>query len=90
MSPPLPWCSCCMPPCDSVVAAILTSPDKLTIFDADAVPRQVVVMADGQVTQGNQIMKPNVRKTRRIGDNVIGGFAGGALTLDPSFIPSFP
>lgn len=45
---------------------------------------QVVVMADGQVTQGNQIMKPNVRKTRRIGDNVIGGFAGAtadAFTL---------
>lgn len=36
-------------------------------------------MADGQVTQGNQIMKPNVRKTRRIGDNVIGGFAGMSL-----------
>ena len=35
-------------------------------------------MADGQVTRGNEIIKPNVRKVRRIGDNkVIGGFAGG-------------
>lgn len=34
-------------------------------------------MADGQVTRGNEIIKPNVRKVRRIGDNkVIGGFAG--------------
>ena len=37
---------------------------------------QVVIVADGQVTQGNQIVKPNVRKVRKIGDNVIGGFAG--------------
>lgn len=45
---------------------------------------QVVIMADGQVTQGNEIVKPNVRKLRRIGDNVIGGFAGAtadAFTL---------
>lgn len=33
-------------------------------------------MADGQVTQGSEIVKPNVRKVRRINDNVIGGFAG--------------
>ena len=38
---------------------------------------QVIIMADGQVTRGNEIIKPNVRKVRRIGDNkVIGGFAG--------------
>ncbi len=36
----------------------------------------MVIVADGQVTQGNQIVKPNVRKVRKIGDNVIGGFAG--------------
>ena len=35
-----------------------------------------MIVADGQVTQGNQIVKPNVRKVRKIGDNVIGGFAG--------------
>ena len=34
-------------------------------------------MADGQVTQGNEIVKPNVRKVRKIGANAIGGFAGG-------------
>lgn len=39
---------------------------------------QVVIMADGQVTQGNQVVKPNVRKVRRIGENAIGGFAGPA------------
>ena len=37
---------------------------------------QVVIMADGQVTQGSEIVKPNVRKVRRINDDVIGGFAG--------------
>lgn len=45
---------------------------------------QVVIMADGQVTQGNEIIKPNVRKVRRLGENVIGGFAGAtadAFTL---------
>lgn len=35
-------------------------------------------MADGQVTQGSEIVKPNVRKVRRITDDVIGGFAGVA------------
>lgn len=45
---------------------------------------QVVMMADGQVTLGSEILKPNVRKVRRIGDGVIGGFAGAtadAFTL---------
>ncbi|KAK9810058.1 hypothetical protein WJX72_004110 [[Myrmecia] bisecta] len=45
---------------------------------------QVVIMADGQVTRGSEVVKPNVRKTRRIGDNVVGGFAGAtadAFTL---------
>jgi ATP-dependent HslUV protease, peptidase subunit HslV len=36
-------------------------------------------MADGQVTQGSEIVKPNVRKVRRINDDVIGGFAGRAV-----------
>ena len=41
-------------------------------------------MADGQVTMGGTVVKPNVRKTRKIGEHVIGGFAGAtadALTL---------
>jgi hypothetical protein len=34
-------------------------------------------MADGQVTRGSEVVKPNVKKTRLLGDgNVIGGFAG--------------
>mmetsp|Transcript_6351 Transcript_6351/g.7298 ORF Transcript_6351/g.7298 Transcript_6351/m.7298 type:complete len:229 (-) Transcript_6351:302-988(-) len=45
---------------------------------------QVVMVADGQVTLGSRIEKPNVRKVRRLGDNIIGGFAGStadAFTL---------
>lgn len=44
----------------------------------------VIIIADGQVTLGSEVVKPNVRKVRRIGENVIGGFAGAtadALTL---------
>lgn len=37
---------------------------------------KVVVIGDGQVTLGSQIIKPNVKKVRQIGDSVIGGFAG--------------
>ena len=33
-------------------------------------------MADGQVTRGGEVVKPNVKKVRMIGDDVIGGFAG--------------
>lgn len=39
----------------------------------------VIIIADGQVTLGSEIVKPNVRKVRRIGENVIGGFAGNSL-----------
>lgn len=46
---------------------------------------KVVVIGDGQVSQGNTVMKPNARKVRRLGDGtVIGGFAGAtadAFTL---------
>lgn len=46
---------------------------------------KVVVIGDGQVSQGNTVMKPNARKVRRLGDgSVIGGFAGAtadAFTL---------
>ncbi len=36
-------------------------------------------MADGQVTRGSEIMKPNVKKVRSMFDGkVIGGFAGTA------------
>jgi ATP-dependent HslUV protease subunit HslV len=37
---------------------------------------QVVLVADGQVTMGGTVVKPNVKKTRKIGDSAIGGFAG--------------
>lgn len=39
---------------------------------------------DGQVTQGSVVIKPNVQKVRRIGSNILVGFAGStadALTL---------
>lgn len=45
---------------------------------------KVAVVGDGQVTQGSQVMKPNATKVRRLGDDVIAGFAGAtadALTL---------
>eukprot|EP00871_Galdieria_phlegrea_P002621 jgi/Galph1/335/GphlegSOOS_G5087.1 len=45
---------------------------------------QVAVVGDGQVTMGSVVVKPNARKVRRIGDDVIAGFSGttaDALTL---------
>jgi ATP-dependent HslUV protease subunit HslV len=50
---------------------------------------QVVVGGDGQVSQGNTVMKGNARKVRRLyGDQVLAGFAGGtadAFTLFERF-----
>ncbi|GMH43374.1 hypothetical protein BSKO_11296 [Bryopsis sp. KO-2023] len=37
---------------------------------------KVVMVGDGQVTLGSQVVKPNVIKIRRINERVIGGFAG--------------
>ncbi len=39
---------------------------------------QVVMIADGQITAGSKIIKPNARKLRRLGANgaALGGFAG--------------
>ena len=46
---------------------------------------RVVIAGDGQVTQGQTVMKPNARKVRPLGDGkVIAGFAGAtadAFTL---------
>jgi hypothetical protein len=39
---------------------------------------QVVVMGDGQATQDAFVVKANVTKVRRVGDGVVGGFAGRA------------
>jgi len=51
--------------------------------------KQVVIGGDGQVTQGNTVMKSNARKVRRLYNNkVIAGFAGGtadAFTLFERF-----
>lgn len=50
---------------------------------------QVVVAGDGQVSQGNTVMKGNARKVRRLYHNkVLAGFAGGtadAFTLFERF-----
>ena len=50
---------------------------------------KVVIGGDGQVSQGNTVMKGNVRKVRRLyKDQVIAGFAGGtadAFTLFERF-----
>lgn len=37
---------------------------------------QVVIGGDGQVTLGNQVIKSNARKVRRLSNTVIAGFAG--------------
>lgn len=44
----------------------------------------VVLMGDGQCTSSDMIVKPNAKKVRRIGEDVVAGFAGGVadgLTL---------
>ena len=50
---------------------------------------KVVIGGDGQVSQGNTVMKGNARKVRRLyKDQVIAGFAGGtadAFTLFERF-----
>ena len=50
---------------------------------------KVVIGGDGQVSQGNTVMKGNARKVRRLyNDQVIAGFAGGtadAFTLFERF-----
>jgi len=38
----------------------------------------VAMIGDGQVTLGNMVVKPNARKLRRIGDDILVGFAGTA------------
>ena len=49
----------------------------------------VVIVGDGQVTQGSVVMKPNAQKVRRIGPGIIVGFAG--LFFLPFFcLLSFP
>lgn len=51
--------------------------------------KQVVIGGDGQVSQGNVVLKGNARKVRRLyKDSVIAGFAGGtadAFTLFERF-----
>jgi ATP-dependent HslUV protease, peptidase subunit HslV len=45
---------------------------------------KVVVIADGQVSLGSTVIKPNARKVRRIKDSIVVGFAGATadcLTL---------
>jgi ATP-dependent protease HslVU (ClpYQ) peptidase subunit len=40
---------------------------------------QVVLMADGQITAGSKVVKPNARKLRRLATEPVpslGGFAG--------------
>lgn len=39
---------------------------------------QVVMAGDGQVTQGSVICKSNARKVKRLGDEIVAGYAGSA------------
>lgn len=59
--------------CSHQVTMVL---QRLHALHVDACDMQVVIMADGQVTRGNEIVKPNVTKVRRLNDSVISGFAG--------------
>ena len=36
----------------------------------------VTMIGDGQVSLGSTVVKPNAKKVRRIGDNILAGFAG--------------
>ena len=45
----------------------------------------MALIGDGQVSQGSMVVKPNAKKVRRIGDDVLVGFAGS--TAD-AFYPS--
>ena len=47
--------------------------------------KSVVVVADGQVTFGDTVLKANARKTRSLSNGkVIAGFAGATAELDPN------
>ena len=69
----------------SMLRAPPLSPYSLSPSLLFSLASQVVVIADGQVTRGSEVVKPNVRKVRRLGNGAaIGGFAGAtadAFTL---------
>ena len=58
--------------CEERTGSSISSRTPTRLF----VHAQVVVIADGQVTMGSEIIKPNVKKVRRLPSGVIGGFAG--------------
>ena len=39
---------------------------------------QVVMAGDGQVTQGSVVCKSNARKVKRLGEEIVAGYAGSA------------
>lgn len=63
--------------CYVALSSLLTQVDvALSSWLIAVVCLQVVIIADGQVTMGGEVVKPNVKKVRRIGKDVIAGFAG--------------
>ena len=67
----------------SFSAAATSSPHATTVLCVRK-DGETVIMADGQVTMGSEIVKPNVKKVRIIEPGVVGGFAGAtadAFTL---------
>ena len=66
-------------------APFSTSPARATTVLCVRKGDSVCVMADGQVTRGSEVVKPNVKKVRALaGGAAIGGFAGAtadAFTL---------
>jgi len=56
----------------------------LTTGPLPPLPRLQCIIGDGQVSLGSTVMKPNAKKVRRIGNDVVVGFAGStadAMTL---------
>ncbi len=60
---------------------ILSCPHVLTHPFVFTRVMNVVMIGNGQVTQGVEIIKPNVRKVYKLGANVIGGSASSLATM---------
>lgn len=51
---------------------------KLTTILSVRKDNKLVLIGDGQVTLGHTVIKGTANKLRKIGDNIVGGFAGSA------------
>jgi len=68
----------------NLTASFHSTPRHATTILCVRKDSKVVLIGDGQVSQGNTVCKPNAKKVRRIGKDVLVGFAGStadAFTL---------